>query len=307
MNKTISTLMRVGPTGVARYLLKRSQRIFHRWRARRGTDYRGPTRQELQDIEHRLQALGFPCADLVVDLSEFADFVRHAGFPADYHGGIAGGVYHEKLLEHFVAWSLLRLAAPDASPYVDVAACTSPWAKLLRGKGIEAYAIDLKVPGEFSMLDYYRQEDATRTSFADGSIGSVSLQCAYEMFSGSDDIALLHEIARILRPGGRAVISPLYMHTHPCYYQTPEHYGKAHGDTDAVAYVRRDTWGVPASRKYSPETLLSRVLDNARRCNLEPRLFVLRNSSDIAEGIYLHFVLVLDQPCRTTPTSERQP
>jgi hypothetical protein len=300
--------MRIGPAGAAKELLKQSHRAFHRWRTRDGRDYRAPTQEELRVIEQGLHALGVPCHDLILDTAEFADFAQHAGFAADYHGGIAGGVYQEKLLEHFVAWNLLRLDTQDASPYIDVAACASPWATLLRNKGVEAYAIDLAVPDEFSALDYYRQEDATRTSFADASIRSASLQCAFEMFVGPDDMGLIREFGRILMPGGRAVISPLYMHTHPCYYQTQDHYGEPHGDADAVGYVRRDVWGVPASRKYSPETLQSRVLDSARRAGLDASLLVLRNAKDIAEGIYMHFILVLDKPQQmASQATGRQP
>jgi hypothetical protein len=108
---------------------------------------------------------------------------------------------------------------------------------------------------------------------------------------GTDYRAPTQEELRVIE-----LVSPLYMHTHPCYYQTQDHYGEPHGDADAVGYVRRDVWGVPASRKYSPETLQSRVLDNARRAGLDASVFVLRNAKDIAEGIYMHFILVLDKP-----------
>ena len=100
------------------------------------------------------------------------------------------------------------------------------------------------------------------------------------------------------------MISPLYMHTHPCHYQSPEHFGQPHGDAGSVGYVRRDVWGVPASRKYSPETLKSRVLDSARLSGLDARVFVLRNARDMGEGVYLHFVLLLEKPRDATRNIE---
>jgi SAM-dependent methyltransferase len=295
MSDLISEVLQMRHSNTAKKILRCGRRIYHRFRTRSSPAYRNPTESDLIEIERRIQSLNMSCHDLVVDSDEFMQFVQQAGFPPNYHGGITGGVYIEKLLEHFVAWKLLTLGESFHTPYVDVAACSSPWAKILRRKGIESYAIDLSVPLEYSCLSYYRREDATKTSFKDGSIGGVSLQCAYEMFVGHHDIELLKEFGRILKPGGRAVISPLYTHTHPCYYQTPEHYGKPYGDPGAQGYVRRDCWEVPSSRKYSPETLKTRVWDNAIKVGLEPNLHVLRNKHELPVGIYLHFILVLDK------------
>lgn len=304
MNSRVSNIRDNGPAVFAKALIARIRRNYHRLRTRKAPNYQSPTADELQQIESRLIALGVPCHDLSIDPAEFGNFVRHSGFPAEYHGGLQGGVYHEKLLEHFVALKLLQLDDASSSPYIDVAACDSPWAKLLRDRGCEAYAIDLAKPTEYSSLPYYRQEDATHTTFADESIATASLQCAYEMFVGDHDTELLREFSRILKPGGRVVIAPLYMHTHACYYQTQEHYGHPFGDDGAQAFVRRDAWGVPASRKYSPETLKSRVLDPARNLGLDASIQVLRNKTEIADGIYLHFLLVLTKPDVDSVTTE---
>jgi hypothetical protein len=295
MSALVPEEVKMRPGNIAKKVLRCCRRLYHGFRTRSAPAYRNPIESELIEIERRIKDLNMSCHDFVVDTDEFRQFVRQAGFPSNYHGGIKGGVYFEKLLEHFVAWKLLKLGEPIHTPYVDVAACSSPWAKILRGKGIESFAIDLSVPLESSGLDYYRQEDATKTSFKDESIRGASLQCAYEMFVGYHDIELLEEFGRILKPGGRAVISPLYTHTHPCYYQTPEHYGEPYGDPGAQGYVRRDCWQVPSSRKYSPETLRTRVWDNAIKVGLVPSLHVLRNKDELPEGIYLHFILVLDK------------
>lgn len=156
--------------------------------------------------------------------------------------------------------------------------------------------MDLAPHPSLARLPHTITADATASPFAAASVGSASLQCAYEMFSGDADTRLLGELARILRPGGRVVIAPLYMHVEACYYQSPEHYGRATGDAGAARYLRREAHGVPASRKYSAATLKQRVLEPARRAGLEARVKVLRNKASLGRGVYLHFLLVLDRP-----------
>jgi hypothetical protein len=216
-------------------------------------------------------------------------------FPDDYHGGKDSPVWDEKILEHFVAWSILRLARADIS-YIDVAGSTSPWALLLRQRGMRAFCVDMRVPENYRGVDCYVECDATRLPWQDGSVDTMSLQCAYEMFLDDSDTRFVREAARVLKPGGTVLVVPLYMHTHPCYYSTPEYYARNLGDRGASKYLRTDTWGVPASRKYSPRTLVERVLQPARECGLQPVVHVLGNPEEGGSGIYLKYILTLAKP-----------
>lgn len=294
--KLLDRLVAKGPRGIWQALELRAQRLGHRWRTRSAPRYRPPDAQQLLAIEAGARALGMPSADLRIDPAAFDRFCATFAFPAHYHGGEQGGVWREKLLEHSVAWTLLDLEHDAARwPYVDIAAATSPWVGLLRDRGYEAWAIDLEPAVDPAHAAYCLRGDATASPFEAGSIGSASLQCAFELFEGDADIRLMAELGRVLKPGGRAVISPLYTHVQPCYYQTPEHYGRDGGDPGALRLLRTDVWNVRASRKYSPDTLLSRVWDPARRAGLQPGLHVLRNAAELGPGLYLHFVLTLDR------------
>ena len=137
--------------------------------------------------------------DLHLSPKDFFQFRSSFVFLEGYHGGKDSPVYDEKVFEHCIAYSLLELNKYSPEDiYVDVAASTSPWAKLLRESfHVRSFAIDLNpVPPCFSDLSYYLQEDATRTSFESESVRGASLQCAFEMFLGDSDGDLLREFSR---------------------------------------------------------------------------------------------------------------
>ncbi|MCS5694109.1 class I SAM-dependent methyltransferase [Cyanobium sp. FGCU-6] len=268
------------------------------WRFRDAPKYASPTDAELSQIESDLARLSIAVTDYTPPQDRFQRFQQEAWFPAHYHGGQASGVWDEKLLEHWIAGELLDLEhwSPD-DVYVDIASCNSPWAKVLRQRrGLSAYAIDLAPVGAaYADLPYYRSEDATQTSFADDSVRGASLQCAYEMFQGDHDQLLIKELARILRPGGKVIILPLYMHTHYCAYATPEYFGKGYANAEAKEYIRMDCYGVPSSRKYDAQRLKQRVLDPIQQAGLRYRLLALRNKAVLGTGIYCHFILVIEK------------
>ena len=295
MKSLIRRIRNKGAHGVAVAVGRRLARPYHLLRTRNATEYVGPTEGELAWIEGAMSRSSLDVHDYVADPNAFSDYCSRMQFPSDYHGGTGGGVYTEKLLEHFVAWDMIGLYEAGRWPYVDIACAGSPWAGILRKQGVEAYSLDRSPDPSFPKADYYIQADATTTGFRPDSIGSASLQCAYEMFEGTADTHLLLELGRILVPGGRAVILPLYMHTQACYYQSPEHFDRCSGDAGAARYVRRNVPDVRCSRKYSVATLRSRVLEPAARAGLEPAIHVLRNKSAFGDGVYLHFILTLDK------------
>lgn len=283
--------------------IKVSTKVMHqsgytKWKFRNAPVYTNPTPQELALIEQRLVAVGIEIHDYAPSPSEFHVFKSQGWFPPRYHGGLNSGVWDEKLLEHWISserLGVLNYGKDDI--FVDVAAAGSPWAQVLRErKGINAFAIDLYEIGEaYRHLDYYRVEDACATSFSDGSVSGASLHCAYEMFMGDDDVRLIHELARILKPGAKAVILPLYMHTHYCAYSTPEYFGKGYSDPEAKEYIRFDCYGIPSSRKYDAETFKERVVYTMDKNRLKYTLLALRNASHLSRGIYCHFILEIEK------------
>ncbi|MGD9975555.1 MAG: class I SAM-dependent methyltransferase [Desulfatirhabdiaceae bacterium] len=250
------------------------------------------------DIERDLRKLGISISDYEAESDEFKQFLADQWFPEQYHGGRSGAVWDEKHLEHWIAGQLLGLASYDPNDvYVDIAAGNSPWAKKLRDRlGISACAIDLApISDVYSGLPYYWVDNATCTCFDNETVRGVSLHCAYEMFVDDDDTCLITELARILKPGGKAVILPLYMHTHYCAYATPEFFRKGYADPEAKEYIRMDCYGVPSSRKYDAITLQRRVLEPIQSAGMKYRLMALRNKESLGRNIYCHFILEIEK------------
>ena len=273
---------------------KKTRNAYYRCTVRNAPKYVSPNASELARIEEELHEAGISVHDYAPRAEDFAAFQAAEYFPQDYCGGELASVWDEKLLEHWVAaerLGLMRYQPTDV--YVDVAAANSPWAMTLHDRyGISAYAIDLcEVGHTYKHLPFYRIENATATTFADASVNGVSLQCAYEMFMGDDDTNLFVELARILKPGGKAVIVPIYMHTHYSAYATPEYYGKGNSDVLAKEYVCFDWNGIPSARFYDVIQLKKRVLDPIENLGMGYQLLVLRNKAVLGKGIYCHFIL----------------
>ena len=92
------------------------------------------------------------------------------------------------------------------------------------------------------------------------------------------------------------MVSPLYTHTHHCGYASAENWGRGFADDDGVEYIRRGVRGIPFSRKYSPQSLKTRVLDRVVDNGMHYELYRLSNQSQLGNNVYCHFVLVLRKP-----------
>ncbi len=71
-------------------------------------------------------------------------------------------------------------------------------------------------------LFFVQTEDATRLSFADGSVNFISAVSTIEHIPGNGDTESMAEFARVLPPGGRLVVtvpaSPSYMESESTFY-----------------------------------------------------------------------------------------
>ena len=208
-----------------------------------------------RDLRNRLETAGVPVVDAPIDLGEFEDWLDRYALLGRFYRRF-GEMRIEKCLEHFIVARELRLRRGDT--YVDVASAGSPWARVLRRRGVEAYRLDLIYrPG---VRGINIGGDATATGLPAGFARAVSIQCAFELFFGETDRQFLEETARVLAPGGRAAITPLYLDDAHFVLHSPVALPPPGSEEpDAVRVWRDDEFRAPYSRHYSPEAFADRI------------------------------------------------
>ena len=162
----------------------------------------------LQKIRADMEDSGLQVSPYRINVADFRGWLDRATFPKEYADSY-GSLFVEKALEHYIGAQLLDLQAGDT--FIDVAAAHSPWFEIAeRLYGITTYALDLSFSPGIQLKKI--GADATATPLPDAFASKMALHCAYEMFEGDADIRLIPEAERVLAPGGRMVILPLYMH-----------------------------------------------------------------------------------------------
>lgn len=248
----------------------------------------------LQDIANNLKKITV-CEEMIFDEEDFQQYEQRLNFEGEYNKN-SNIRYRRKIMEYYIAERLLgfdRWGRDDI--YVDVGAASSPFVKYLREeKRVNAYAIDLS-DGKYSYLDYYLKEDATQTSFARAAVAGMSTQSAFEMFAGNADSDFIKEAARILKPGGKLIILPLYMHNKHLSTVSPNFYHKGNADKESYECIRTDCRGsVYFARFYSVRSLQERVLSVARKAGLRDKIYILPDMYVEKDGfVYLKFILEL--------------
>jgi hypothetical protein len=139
----------------------------------------------------------------------------------------------------------------------------------------------------------------------DGSVSKIALHCSFEHFEGNSDSGFIREAARLLCPGGKLVILPLYLSSIYSILTDPlvSRGEKIDFDQGAVVAAVKG-WGNRHGRFYDPRHFASRVLSASKELSF--KLLVLRNPKEVDKSIYAQFVLVgtrIDAPPGTAASS----
>ena len=265
-----------------------------------GWDRISITESALDAVEEMLLAAGVTVKELELTpyAKEFARFVGQPLYRGEYrtYGGEAEYCLLEKALEHFLSFKLI-----DPKPGmtgIDIGSCKSIAPQILRDRyGCRCYEQDLVYTHGVHGDQIGSSADAI--PLPDGSIDFMMLHCTFEHFEGGADSGFVAECGRVLKPGGNVVILPLYLNANYCNITGEANSTKREKiafDTDATFYCLIPEWQNRFGRHYSPEALLTRVLEPSVAAGLNCILYRVKNWEAIHPLLWLHWVLVLENP-----------
>ena len=247
-------------------------------------------KQNYEKIRADMENAGLQVIPYRIDVADFYKWLDKAAFPKEYIDSY-GTKFVEKALEHYLGAKLLELGGRE-DVMIDIAAASSPWFEIAeRMYGCKAYALDLSFPEGINEKKI--GADATATPLPDGFATKIALHCAYEMFEGDADIRLIPEAERVLAPGGRMIILPLYMHNFYFADSSPLADRRGLDYQGAVRVWRDDVHNVRFSRKYSVNAFIERVVKHLGSLSLT--IYFIENEKEVDPICYCKFVAVFQK------------
>lgn len=125
-----------------------------------------------------------------------------------------GHAFHKKLIELFATHYILEPGRDDS--YMDAAGGFNTYIHRIKchKRYIQSIIISEQLRKSFGEGIDYIQSDAARIPLPDGSLDRISCHHSFEHFQENSDIAFIIEIQRLLRPGGKCCIIPIFIADH---------------------------------------------------------------------------------------------
>jgi SAM-dependent methyltransferase len=275
------------------------------WEA--GVRSRGGTRTRFgwtsyDDISEDLARSGVKVVPHRVDVEAYRKYVADSGYlDMEYFDRGRRPCAAEKYLEHYVSIDLLRIRPEDV--VIDVASASSPFPDIVRKRGVRtAYRQDIWYePGIHG--DRIGSE-ATRLPLPDASADALTLHCSFEHFEGNRDGLFVREAARVLRPGGRLCILPLYTNRTYCIQTDPDTWAQrpVQFEPDALVCIAAK-WEEPHGRFYDVRHFLDRIVANLGELDL--RIHRIENATEAAPDCYLRLAALFTKPAGPTAGGSR--
>ncbi|MFC1851072.1 class I SAM-dependent methyltransferase [candidate division CSSED10-310 bacterium] len=246
------------------------------------------------EVYARFEEAGVRVEMISIDLTAYRAFIERAEYEVRHPKYIEGfgAVFAEKSLEHFLSLQILAIEPQDV--YLDVAAANSPLPAIVeRLTGCRAYRQDLFYSA--GMHGRTIGGDAGQLPLADAFADKIALHCSLEHFEGDADSHFIQEAARVLKPGGRLCIIPLYMSSRYFILTDPDTWAerRPHFDRDALI-VKRQGWQNSFGRNYDVPHFLTRIRDYA--VDLDLTIIRILDAHKVDPICYLRFVAVFDKP-----------
>ncbi len=251
--------------------------------------------QEREQIERDLQSESFEVSEIQIDPGDYRDYLRRANYERFPGYGEAGQTNNlaEKTLQHYLAAKLLNLSQDDI--YIDIASSSSPTPDIYRELyGCATYRQDISWPE--GVNEDIIGGNAMNIPVEDGFADKMALHCAFEHFEEDSDIGFVIEAARVLKPGGKVCILPLYLHSEFVALSdlsVVRLFEKVPFDKEATVYCARN-WGNRHGRAYDVAHLGSRIRANLK--GMKMTVYVVRNAQEIDPSCYTRFIALLEKP-----------
>jgi SAM-dependent methyltransferase len=242
------------------------------------------------DVRAALEAAGLVVERRSVEPEHYRAWLMQADYsryPLYLDGGRAPG-FTEKGLEHFVAAGLLGLRAGQVC--IDVASQNSPAPDIYEWLyGAVMYTLDLAYrPGVHGRRI---GGSASELPLPDDFVDAMVLHNAFEHFEGDADTAFIREAARVLKPGGRLCILPLFLFTEYAIQTDPAALTGTLPPFDAGARLwAARGWRDRHGRFYDAAHLKSRLLDHAGAFDVQ--LIEFTDAAAVDASCYLRFAVV---------------
>jgi hypothetical protein len=219
------------------------------------------------------ETVGRPVVPVRLDLDEFADFKTWYRDERDF-------IDDMKLIEYHISLKWLAFEANDV--YVDVAAQNCPFAPFVHDRfGTKAYRQDL----------YYMDHgvhgtdiggSASHIPLRKGSVTKMSLHNSLEHFEGRSDTGFIREAQRLLSPGGKLIVVPLFIR---------DRYSEVRDDGWIDSEGVKHLWGIGArfARWYDPAQFQRRIVSRAQK--LTATVYYAENIHEVHPSCYPYFAL----------------
>jgi len=264
-----------------------------------GWDRVSYTEPDLDLVEKEITGQGFRIRgwDIAPFLEEFSEFIKFPEYAGPYreYGGKDRCSFLEKALEHFLSFKIIQPVRGQI--FMDVGSCVSVVPTIVRRYyGCECYVQDLEMPP--GVHGWNVGSNAAEIPLPASSLDAITLHCTFEHFEGDADSRFICECARLLKPGGKAAILPLYVNLN---------WTNITGETDEVQRERIGfdggasfwcvipEWRNRFGRHYSARALLDRVLEVAVSCGLTVELLRVINFEMIHPELWLKWIMVLER------------
>ncbi|MEN8154842.1 MAG: class I SAM-dependent methyltransferase [Acidobacteriota bacterium] len=242
---------------------------------------------ENRGLMEKLEALDIRVERFIIDKTGYEDYLSKVRYKKKFPKYYSFN-FPEKTLEYYLAYTLI--APSKGEVFVDIAAENSPhYKEFEKLSGARGYKQDLMYkPG---IRGREIGGDASGMPVSDNFFDKAFAACSLEHFEEESDINFISEMGRALKPGGKLVVLPLYLHKKPFVVTDPRYSVPGNVKFDEGIDIHCvETYQNRHGRFYSPETLNKRlILPN--KDVFKFRVLYFENFRDIDKTVYCRFAL----------------